>query len=285
MKTPWGRILIGVLLAQGLFYALRHLIDGVGVARGGLPDWPPMTRFLFWQGLQIAALLPAMALTGSGQVQAALLGMLGGAISGVLVVLLQAAPAPELGNVGLYGPPVLHTLAGAIGAWFGSVIWRPVAPPVLPGAVVRKGPAPRRRKLFSGPIAWFRVAVGSALAVAGCLCASAVFDFVMELGHGKLSTDSYFADQIVTWEIRALAMLLAAALAGATTPNGLKQGLAVGVLTSGILLAFPRYHATPQVIAWTLFAAFSLSLAGGWFGGQILPPVIQPHRARIAGPV
>jgi hypothetical protein len=285
MKTPWGRILIGVLLAQGLYFSVRHLIEGAVMAGTSLPAWPPLTRFMFWQGLQIAALLPAMALTGSGQDQAFLMGTLGGLISGVISVLLQSAQTPEVGSLGLYGPPALQGLAGAIGAWMGSVIWRPIAPPMIPGAVVRKVPTPRRRHWLSGPIAWFRVALGSTLAVAGCLSAPYIFDFVMELGRGKISTESYLEDQIVTWEIRALAILMSAALAGATTSNGLKQGLAVGILTTASLLSFPRLHATPHIIAVTVFSSLSLSLAGGWFGGQILPPVIQPHRARIAGPM
>src|SRR5947209_4543528 len=39
--TPWGRILIGLLVAQGLYHGLRHLAAGVLMASrmpGGPPD-------------------------------------------------------------------------------------------------------------------------------------------------------------------------------------------------------------------------------------------------------
>jgi hypothetical protein len=284
MQTPWGRLLIGVLLAQGLFYAIRHLVEGLLLALyGGPPTWDPVARFLFWQGVQLVALIPGMALAGSGQNQALLLGLLGGAASGVMTVLLQAVPAQEMGAAALYGQPILQALAGALAAWLGSRIWKPLAPPTVPGGVVRKAPAPRSRSLFAGPLAWFRIVPGAALAVAGALSASSIFEFVLEFGQGKLSTQSYLEDRVVTWEIMALAILLASAAAGANTPNGLKQGLAVGVLTAGVLIAFPRYHATPEATAVTLGTALGFSLLGGWFGSQILPPLVRRPRLRDAG--
>jgi hypothetical protein len=89
----------------------------------------------------------------------------------------------------------------------------------------------------------------------------------------------------VTWEICAIAVLLGAGLAGATTPNGPKQGLVVGlgagVLLFGISLGDPK--AAFQASEILVVALIVLTLAGGWFGSQLFPPLgTVARRKRIA---
>jgi hypothetical protein len=79
----------------------------------------------------------------------------------------------------------------------------------------------------------------------------------------------------VTWEIIGLATLLGAAIAGATTPNGLKQGLCVGIGSCIVLVG--NYLGARTVgleqIVFTVFSILCLTVAGGWFGGQLFRPV------------
>src|SRR4051794_2598761 len=59
-QTPWGRILIGLVLAQGLFYGLRHLLTGVlqATAEGpGDEPWADVRHLLILQGAQMFTLL------------------------------------------------------------------------------------------------------------------------------------------------------------------------------------------------------------------------------------
>src|SRR5688572_27824868 len=55
-QTAWGRILIGLILAQGLFYGIRHLVTGVLLAAsGGEADalWSDLRNVMILQGIQL----------------------------------------------------------------------------------------------------------------------------------------------------------------------------------------------------------------------------------------
>src|SRR5579864_3121891 len=54
-QTPWGRLVVGLLLAQGLYYVLRHLCTaGLLVAKEELADnvWATLTGLVVVQALQ-----------------------------------------------------------------------------------------------------------------------------------------------------------------------------------------------------------------------------------------
>ena len=78
--------------------------------------------------------------------------------------------------------------------------------------------------------------LGSGLAVVGTLSATAIFRKVLDVSGGQLGTTHALQDQIITWEIKALAVMAGGFLAGMATPNGLKQGLFVGVFGSVVLI-------------------------------------------------
>jgi hypothetical protein len=201
------------------------------------------------------------------------------------MALVHSGATYSSSAMSLYVQPLLHTVFGAVGGWIGCVVWRPLPTLTAPDGVrqARKA-APQRRKisLFAGRVAWLRVLAGTALAVAGTLCANMLFDLVLTAGKGKLTIPAEIQDRVFTWEIKALALLLGGALAGSTTANGLKQGLFVGVATSMALVAL---HAqTPQAVALTVTCCFTLTLVGGWFGGQLFPPVVRYGSTRGLGP-
>jgi hypothetical protein len=188
--------------------------------------------------------------------------------------------------VALCGQPLLHAAFGALGGWAGRAVWKPPEPKVPGDGPARKaGVARRRAPLLAGPVAWFRVALGAAVAVAGCLCAASLFNFLLDASAGKLSTTSVWQDRVIIWEIQALAVLVGSAAAGYNTPNGLKQrlfvGATVGVVLMGLQLALNR--ATPEVATVTVAVAFGRSVAGGWFGGQLFPPAVR-FKGRGFGP-
>jgi hypothetical protein len=288
-QTPWGRILIGLLLAQGLFYGLRHLLTGVLLVLqdGGQEPGSALQGVVLFQALQILALLLGGLLAGCGQRSGVLLGAVVGVWNGVFSVLALVGPGQALTAVALYGQPLIHMAFGAAGGWVGCSIWKPLPLPAAPGASrpVRKAePARRQRPLFSGRIAWLRVLLGSALAVAGSLSATLVFETVLKYSGDRLSASTELQDWLVTWEIRALALLAGGALAGSTTSNGPKQGLCVGMLTTAVLLGAQSSHHTATLATLTLIGSVSLALAGGWFGSQLLPPVVPYKRVRGVGP-
>ncbi len=295
-QTPWGRILIGLVLAQGLYFGLQHLLMGLLQFLNGLGlvhwTWSNLSGLLFLQSVQIVALTAGGVLAGGGQPRGATLGAMVGVWNGVLSVLLDPLLhpnfVPALTTLTLIGVPLVHIVFGAVGGWIGYSIWKPVRPtaPLKAAHLVRKaGVARLRPPLFAGRVAWFRVALGAVFAAAGYMAAAMIFNLVIDFGAGKLASDGFWQDRVVTWEIQALAVLVGGGLAGYNTPNGLKQGLYVGVASSILLMMvlFGLSRMTPEQAALTVIGCFCLCLAGGWFGSQLFPPVLE-FKSRRLGP-
>lgn len=288
--TPWGRILIGLLLAQGLFHGLRHFAAGVLLAahtpQGPPDEWTVLYGLVLTQALRAVTLVAGAILAGGGQRNGAALGAVLGVWNGVLSGLAPHPGGPQLSAVALYGEPLLQATLGALAGWLGSSIWRP-----LPAAEARAplpGPAkaaPRPREpVLAGRVAWVRVLLGAALAVCGTLSAAALFNLLARLGEGRAEMGT-LVDQVLTWEIKALALLAGGALAGFNTRNGLKQGMFVGIATTLVLSALaPRFPGNWLHLTGLLFVGtMGLCLTGGWFGSQLFPPVL-PYKRRGLGP-
>jgi hypothetical protein len=127
--------------------------------------------------------------------------------------------------------------------------------------------------------------VGAAVAVAGAASAGAVLQWMLEASGGRLNIDSHLQARLVTWEITALALLAGGALAGATKMNPVKQGLCVGLGATSVLLGM-RLSADRFSLEELIMIAgntVALGLVGGWFGGQMFPPVLGA-RPRGLGP-
>jgi hypothetical protein len=289
-QTPLARILIGLLLAQGLFHGIRHLLMGVLLAAQGEEGLQQTlaspSGFLLVQSVRLLALLAGTLLAGSGQRYGVMLGAVVGVWNGALGFVLPGL-THAMTPVALYGMPLLQVVCGAAGGWMGSVLWKPLPAPGRPTDATRKrGTARRRLPLFAGPVAWVRVVSGVALAVAGALWAKFLFELMLDASGGKLSTSDAMEDRIVIWEIKAFALLLGGALAGATTSNGLKQGLCVGLI-AGALLAGTQLRVPDQRLwlsSLTFVSTLIICLGGSWFGCQLFPPVVRFKRLRTFGP-
>jgi hypothetical protein len=279
--TIWGRILIGLILAQGIFHGLRHLSVAwlLAVESGDQNElWGTVPGLLLLLSLQIVSLFFGALLAGAGQQQGALYGGVLGIWNGVLLVLVQPVQNEIMHAFAVYGLPLLHGALGALAGWVGSRVWKPITPVAVPGAsrIVLKAVTRQRKKWFAGPIVFTRVIMGTSLAVAGGLWASVLLNLVINTSEHNLTTRSARQAEVVIWEITALAILTGAALAGALTRNGMKQGLVVGLGTSivllGIRLAAP---VTPSffLLATTMFLPPIVGILGGGFGSQLFPPL------------
>jgi hypothetical protein len=288
-QAPWARIFIGLLLAQGLYYGLVHLCKaGLLVVNDGAARdvWLTLSGLLLLQALQAVGLLVGGSLAGAGQMRGLLYGGVVGAMNGVIFIVVEFQNAELFTPVALYGQPVLQIAFGAAGGFVGSLIWKPIR---ISGAAAPNAPQATGRSkatlLFAGPVAWPRVLAGAALAVAGATWATVILDLVVAAGEGKLTIDSSMQAHLVTWEITALAMFVGSALAGATTGNGLKQGLCVGVGTAALLMGFKFGAPSLQLdnLALTAGSALLICLVGGWFGSQLFPPIVDYVRRKGLG--
>jgi hypothetical protein len=288
-QTPWGRILVGLLLAQGLAHGLQMFTTGWLLANNDGPGqvWTTSWGILLLFTLQGISLLIGGTISGAGQVRGILYGSFVGLVNGLIFLMVNLGRGEIQNEVAFYSQPVLHLAFGAMGGLIGSQIWRPLPTLRLQGSP--GGPAKVRLSsglvFFAGPIFWKRVLAGICVVVAGVAWSPSIFGFIMNMAQGLVAIESTFQARLVTWEISAIAVLLGAGLAGATTPNGPKQGLVVGlgaaVLLFGISLGNPKaaFQANEILVA----ALIGLTLAGGWFGSQLFPPLgAASHRKRIA---
>jgi hypothetical protein len=286
-QTPWGRILVGVLLSQGLYYGLRQFATA-GLLIGGDPAardvWSTLSGLIILQGIQALCLIVAGMLAGAGLRQGIVFGGIVGVWNGVVSAVVQSAAGMPHTAVTLLGQPILHTAFGAAGGFIGSRIWRPLpilAGPASPQVAVPLAPPRVRRPLFDGPVAWGRLLLGAALAVGGTLWAHVILELVIEAGNGTLDISDHLQAQLVTWEVTGLAMLTGSALAGAGAANSLKQGLWVGFAVAGVLLGFRlgvRHDPMHELIL-TATCSLTLGVVGAWFGGSLFPPLMkEPHR-------
>ncbi len=290
--TPWGRVLVGVLLAEGLFYGLRHLltgvivlVDGPGSIHESLATLPGLISV---QVLQVIALLLGGMLAGAGQRGGFVLGLLLGVIAGVLAVAAQQWPVTASHSwLPVYYQPFIQGFVGCAGGCIGCTIWKPLAVVLGPedADIRRKAEVVPRTPMFAGQVHWLRILLGSGFAVAGCLSATYLLERALLASNDALATEGYLQERVVTWEIKALAVLLGGALAGTCTTNGFKQGLFVGVLSGCVLNAVLAYRGVHlDVVGLTMLSTLSLSVAGGWFGGQLFPPITATARPRGMGP-
>jgi hypothetical protein len=291
-QTPWGRILIGVVLSQGLYYGFRQfataglLIGGTDAARS---VWSTLSGIIVLQSIQAACLIVAGMLAGAGLRQGMVFGAIVGVWNGVLSAVVQGATGVPHTAVTLLGQPILHTAFGAAGGLLGSRIWKPL--PILAGPTTPQVAPPisatrRRQPMFDGPIAWGRILLGTGLAVGGTIWAHVILDMVLEASQGTLDITDHLQAQLVTWEVTALAMLAGSAVAGAATANSLKQGLCAGVFVSAVLIGFrmSMKQAAPHDLVLTVASSLALGLVGAWLGGSLMPPVVKVPRRKGLGP-
>jgi hypothetical protein len=287
--TPWGRIAVGVLVAQGLTYGLQMLCTAGLLAASEEPTrtvWATIFGLVLLQGLQALSLLIGSGLTAAGQQRGMFLGCIVGLISGPVFVLVQKLNGEVLTDVALYGQPILALIFGTLGGLLGSSIWKPLPTLRIPGLTgdgTKGRPLNKNRpSILAGPVAWGRVGIAIAVAAAAVLWPRPILDFVVDASQGTLRLQSKLQAELVTWEIAGLLTLLAAAFAGATTRNGLKQGLCVGVGVAVVLVG-THFGSRSAVLDQTILLVFSvlcLTVVGGWFGGQLFPPIPAP-RAKI----
>jgi hypothetical protein len=285
LNTTSGRLAIGLIVSQGLFYALERLFTGILLAsQGGTVEeiWANPANTVWLQLAQLLGVLVGGILAGGSQEKVVPLGCLVGAWNGVLSLLFQQLPADLVGPIALYSAPLVHGVVAVCGALIGARIWRPIVTvetgPVL-GSAAKKAAPPK--PVLAGRIAWLRVVVGTALAVGGYLYAELIFEKILSLSGGKSGYETAFQDNLIIWQLRVFAGVVGGLIAGMMTTNGFKQGLLVGLGSSVILMGVQISRPGDLLLAWgmVLLISFSAAIAGGWFGGALFPP-LDPYRRR-----
>jgi hypothetical protein len=303
--TPWGRLIGGIVLAQGVYLGLLQGCLALQKAYGYslLDDSDSsLASLLLRQGLQGFSLLLGGMLAGVGQRRGIVFGALVGLWNSVFFFALRFFRSDTNVDVALFAQPIVQTAFGALGGFISSIIWRPAPRLALP-ATSPSVPILPSAPFRPAPLAWGRIIAGTAVAVGGTLWAGLLFDLVVKglnvtAKEGAAVETTREQDYMATWEISALAILVGGAVAGANTPGSIKQGLCVGIGTGavllGILFGMPlRWEPPPMLVlravhvprqlmsdlafpaTFTLGFTLLVATLGGWFGGQLLPAVFE----------
>src|SRR5262249_55407318 len=139
-QTALGRTVVGLMLAQGLYYGLLQLSSAVIVGIGNtaiMAEWShsPPDGWVWWlmQGIQVVSVLVGGVMAGAGQRRAFLLGLLLGLINGSIFLGAQFAVQQASGKAPdalVLSPQTLgiqmmvQMVCGAIGGFLGGFIWK-----------------------------------------------------------------------------------------------------------------------------------------------------------------
>jgi hypothetical protein len=307
--SPASGFLVGLLLAQGLYYALRHLATAWLLATGNAAAeadfWDNTVNGLVTsQALQGSALLIGGMMAAAGQRRGLVIGASLGAVNGLLLLALNNLKSPSAEGLTLYGLPVLHAFVGAAAGVIGSRVWQaaPGLPPLAgDGRVAQESLTTilpdRPIDVIVEPWPWSRLLLGIVIAVGGTLGARLIREWVVVAGGG---TGREMQSQFITWEIALFTQVIGGAIAGAVTRGGAIYGFWVGLPTALILsgaqlvpdLRVPAQvvpawlmgpsvpDGSPIVLAFQAVQTVVLGTLGGWLGGLILPA--DPGRRRDA---
>lgn len=285
--TPVGRIVVGLLLAQGLAHGLRLFFNAglLAAADSSLDIWDAAGRLTVFLTLQGICLLLAGAMAGAGQHAGVLIGTVVGALNSLLMLVVQRLAGEQLTGTLLLVQPAANILCGAIGGWIGSTIWKPLPAVTLAAAPEKQKTRPRTSPgLFAGPVAWFRVLLGSAVVVPGVVWCVPIVTYLIDRAGQQVHVATHTDFRILLWEFSGLAILLGSALAGVNTRNGAKQGLCVGIISSVLITGIQLGQARlPVEHVFSIgVCVLVVSILGGWFGSRVLPPVLSIRPRRLS---
>jgi hypothetical protein len=287
-QTPWGKILIGLILAQGLSHGLRQLLTAGLLVGGDDPDvWSTLWGLVILHSIHGISLIIGGALTGAGQSRGIVFGAIVGLANGVLTLFMMGRFSEPPTSLLVYAEPLIHLATGMLGGALGMLIWKPAPKiPLLEGSSSTPV-APSRfevglGRLFVGPIYVGRVCAGAFVVVIGVVWANAILEFLLRASQGTLATNSHLQARLVSMEISALVALLGAAFAGASTTNGLKQGLCVRLGASAVIMGLQMSNPNFALHAFILQLSgiVMVTLVGGWLGCQLFPPILRGSKRR-----
>jgi hypothetical protein len=299
--TVWQRMLVGLLLAQGMYYGLRMLCAGVLMtsldAAGQAAWWATLHGSVTTQVIQGLALLVGGAVAGAGSRRAPMAGGLLGVVNALLLIAVPVVQRQAVSEFLVLGLPLAHAAVGAVAGVLGATVWPPS--PDLSGVPLAKPKEPGtsfRVKLdevadprpADEPLPLVQLVAGAFVTVFGTVAAARVRDVLSQFVGGIDAGQG----PLVAWEMSLLAALLGGVMVGARLNRGGRNGLALGVTAGlGVLVVVIQQGGlrgwSMDTFINSLFAVNLLSSAtvpfalavqtlafctlGGWTGSQIFP--------------
>ena len=303
--TIAGRILVGTIVAAGLFVGLREWAMAGLRAAGQLSDdfWLTTAGVGTAFGLRAVAVAVGGALAGAGRPSGYGTGAAAGVLTGAAFLLVDSAigvPIRPL-EVGLMiALMVVAAVAGAVG----SSTWP--GPSDVPVSIRESSQGSSLLRLAAGegqseiqrPTHWVRLMIATVIGTAGIVAAESIRLGLRTVAGGTFDLGNPATYVFVDLEIAILIVAFAAMAAGATTGSGLRHGVIFGVLLAAAVVGmsvtrgepYPAVHgllaslglpvssSVSESVLATAAGVFGLGVAGGTLGGAVLPPLGRGER-------
>lgn len=292
-STPWGRVVVGLMISQGAAFVLQRIGMAAFLAAGwDATAWMSPFGLMLLHTFHFAALVAAGMLVAANQPRGVACAVALGLWNGIVFLGVHRGALDLLGSTVFFAQPFLHVVFGAIGGVLGNRIWQPaplfsVEPTEAEKeAEAKKKKAASRAKLWLyGPVHPARIAVGAVLAAAAVIFARVILEQIVAFSGGAFRIGSHAHETLFRYQIAALGAFLGAAFGGACTLNGFKQGLFIGPIAATVYLGsqFADPNAQFETALLTVLGVLVLSVAGGAFGSHLFPPLV-PQRAKDVVP-
>jgi len=300
--TPSGRTVVGTIIALGVYLGLRKLTQGTVLAVADQAWWQSADALTTVFILQVIATVFGALLCSAGRTGGIASGALVGLLCGGAFFAAEVAEGMPGLQLALLLQPVLLIVCGAIAGAAGSWVWSAVPELDMPAPLVKKSSSIEllqdAPKETPRPTRWLRVLLGMLVIVAGLGLAEKARFAAEKASRGTLKVESRGQGKFMSWQIATLAVLLGGTLAGANTGAGLRHGILAGILGGlggGALAIFRGEFSQPEeyllnymnipigspqdplAIFGLGFGVVVAAMVGGWFGGQLLPPLAPTH--------
>lgn len=306
VSSLW-RAIVGTIVALGLYLGLRKISIGfvLTILHEAESWWQSSEALTAVFLLQLVSTSFGALLASAGRPRGIALGAFVGLLCGALFLGAEALDGTSLVQLVLLLQPVLLTVCGAIAGAVGAWVWAAVPELDMPAPLVKKSSSiellQEKPEDKARPTKWYRVVIGALVIVAGMGLAEKARFAAEKASGGLLKVESRGQGKFMSWQIATLAVLAGGAFAGATTGAGLRHGVYTGVLggIGGGCLAMMRGEFTqpeeyllkymnlavsgpsdPVAVLGIAFGIVVATLVGGWFGGQLFPPLAPAHMRR-----
>lgn len=307
--TAAGRVAVGVLVALGGYLGLREWVAAglKGASLAGDEWWA--TETASWVLLVMRAMAAAVGglIAGAGRAGGWMTGILAGGVAGGLLLAADVAAHPAGPGPIAYLAAVAASIAGLVAGTLGTAFWP--APIDLPksrsgsrGSSLLRLAQEQEEARKGRPTQWLRIVIGTSIAFSGIVAADVIRTGLTKGSAGALNMGSSFHAPIVCLELAAAVIFFGGATAGASTGAGTRHGLIAGIFTAIAIVVItvtrdPNVFPAVEGYFWVagipnenardaktltelLLAVWAVSTLGGWFGGQLLPPLASKAQLR-----
>lgn len=312
--TSLGRIVVGTVVALGLYLGLRKLATAWVLGHHVDPEawWASADGLAALFTVQGFAAVVGAVLAAAGRGGGFAVGAAVGAVCGGLFLAAELLTGSATRDIVYYLQPPILALAGGVAGAVSTRVW--VAPPVLDMPTPAAPPGSKLSSLqftkseLGDPgraTQWARVLVGASIMVLGFAAAEKVRQGAQKYSGGMLHVNSIGQGQFMSWQLALVGIMVGGGVAAGGTGAGIRHGALAGLIAAAAAVGINAQRGGPNqpseywldkiglagfapldpaaalgVGGGVLFAA----LVGGWLGAQLLPPVIaETRRLRMGG--